>query len=186
MKRTFIVLATIPVAALVFAACSSSDNATSQDQNLTSDQASVYAKSQPIPKFNFSQYRQTLIDVETGQANTVATTTFFYNQGSNVPIKSCPSIGFPLPSTAQLTNPQQVVNGGNSGGAVTIGQQEMTGVFTGNSNGTYVICVGDQGPTFSYWEGFVDTEGGPAHFDKATGQIVADGAPTVKVKIKTK
>jgi len=94
--------------------------------------------------------------------------------------KSCPSIGFPTPTTAQLTNPLQDVGTGGP-----IGQLEPNGVYTGDSTGTYVVCVAPNGTKYvSYWEGDVQTEGGPAHWDDTKGQIVLDGAPTVTAKTK--
>ena len=146
------------------------------DKNTTDSQLLKYQQAQPVPQFDFSQYRQTVINVETAEANGVATTTFMYNMGSAIPVRSCPSIGYPIASTAQLTNPLQVV--GSSGGVIA--QQEPNGVYTGDSSGTYVVCVHSNGKTsIDYWEGFVYTVGGPAHWDPATQQIVTDGDPTV-------
>jgi hypothetical protein len=105
--------------------------------------------------------------------------------GTNNPIKSCPSIGFPVASTAQLTNPEQLVGGSHNSNTIegVIAQQEPNGVYTGDSSGTYVICVAPNGVRYiTYWEGDVQTEGGPAHWDKAQGMIVMDGAPTVVSK----
>jgi hypothetical protein len=65
-----------------------------------------------------------------------------------------------------------------------IGQSEPTGVYTGESAGTYVVCIVNGKAVPTYWEGEVHTEGGPAHWDKAAGQIVTDGDPTVQVKAK--
>ncbi|HEX8226283.1 MAG TPA: hypothetical protein VF572_00275 [Candidatus Saccharimonadales bacterium] len=89
----------------------------------------------------------------------------------------CPSIGFPLPSTAQLTNPDQKLDSYDA----VVPQAEPNGVYTGNSEGTYVICVASSGTKYiSYWEGSVQTEGGPAKWDDDKGRIILDGKPTVK------
>lgn len=166
--------------AAVAAGCSSAPSANNRDQAATGNQLSIYQANQPIPQSVFSFYRQTLIDVENAQIHGVATTSFFFNQGSTSPYKQCPSVGFPVASTSQLTNPQQIAWGANNAGSAVIAQMEPNGTFTGESTGTYVVCVAANGTKYvSYAEGFVDTEGGPAHWDRAAGAIVADGAPTV-------
>lgn len=157
-----------------------SDSAAKADQNQTNDQLARYQANQPVPKFDRSQFRQTAIDVESAQVHGVATTTFFFNMGVEHPVKVCPSLGFPMPSTAQLTNPSQVYVSSSGAHDGVIGQQEPNGIYTGDSSGTYVVCVAPNGTKYiSYWEGFVHTEGGPAHWDNVSKMIVLDGAPTV-------
>ena len=172
-------IALVGAAILVGIALSASscgnDSATTTDQNNTNDLMKRLHANQPLPNPDFSQYLQTLIDVENAEITGVATTSFNFNYGSNVPIKTCPSIGYPMPSTASLTNPWQISGGSNQAGA--IGQADPNGVFVGQSTGTYVVCVAKDGTKApAYWEGFVDTEPGPAHFDTATGQIVLDSS----------
>lgn len=173
------------VVLLTAGSCSGSPSSVSSDKNETNQQLKKYQTNQPVPQFDRSQLRQTLIDIENAQVHAVATTTFFFlNQGA-APIKSCPSVGFPVPSTDQLTNPQQTVNHG-SAGITTLGQSEPNGVYTGDSTGTYVICSTPANAAYvTYWEGYVETEGGQAHWDTKTHQIVLDGQPTVKAaKVK--
>lgn len=178
-RRITAVAALAVTVAAVAAGCNSAPSANRRDQAATGNQLSIYQTNQPIPQSVWSQYRQTLVDVEQAQIHGVATTSFFFNLGSSAPYKTCASIGFPVASTSQLTNPQQTVTSGQDGIAA-IGQMEPNGTFTGESTGTYVTCVAMNGMKYvSYAEGYVDTEGGPAHWDKAAGAIVADGAPTV-------
>lgn len=191
MKRiNKIILAVVMaiVITLFFGACSTpTTNSVMNDQNQTNTQLSLFQKNQPVPVNDWSQYRQTAIDVEQAQIHGMATTTFFFNQGNPVPFKTCPSIGYPVASTAQLTNPDQIAINNNYSTLVdgVVGQQEPNGVYTGPSEGTYVVCVQPNGTKYiTYWEGFVHTEGGPAHFDKASGQVVMDGAPTVVAKTR--
>ena len=42
------------------------------DKNTTDSQLLKYQQAQPVPQFDFSQYRQTVINVETAEANGVA------------------------------------------------------------------------------------------------------------------
>lgn len=188
MNKKLLAAGLAAVAAIaLLAGCTTS--ATTKDQTKVNNQLNTFEQTQPIPFNNWSQYRQTVIDVEQAEVHGVATTTFFYNMGSNIPTKVCPSIGYPVASTSQLTNPTQVAFGGNingnNGNYGVIDQQEPNGVYTGASQGTYVVCVGSDGTKrIDYWEGFVHTEGGAAHFDAKTQQIVDDGGTTVEAKTK--
>lgn len=167
--------------ALLFTAgsCSSSTN---QDEAATDRQLAQYQKAQAIPFHDWSQYRQTLISIDEAQAKGTATTTFFFLAGRPDPVRMCDSIGYPVPSTAQLTNPVQWI--GSSGGPAIIDQMEPTGVYTGDSTGTYVVCLNGGKAVPTYWEGEVETEGGPAKWDKAQSMIITTGPGTVEVAKK--
>lgn len=156
---------------------------TISDQQQGASQQQIYRTNQPIPKWDWSQYLQTLIDMEGAQVHGVATTTFFFNAGVRQPIEVCPSIGFQVPSTSQLTNPWQLVgNGGHDSyyGVGVIGQQDPNGAFTGNSTGSYVVCLANGHKWYEDAEENAHVVGGPAHWDDKLG-IVKDGAPTVAV-----
>lgn len=178
------VVATGLIASLALVGCGKSGSSNNAEQAQQNEIQSMLDKNQPIPMVPFSEKRQVLIDVQNAQIKGVATTTFFYNQGVREPFFTCPSIGFPLPSTAQLTNPRQVIytphpQGGND--ASVVDQMDPDGVYSGDSTGTYVECVAPGGLNYiKYWEGFVDTIGGPAHWDGKTE--VLDGPPTVVTK----
>ena len=125
----------------------------------------------------------TAISIAAIQALGEQTTSFFFNQGVKNPIMSCPSLGEPVASTTEITNPQQpdVTSGGSNGNtAVTLGNMDPNGIYAGDSTGTYVLCVNGQGQQYAqYWEGFVDSVSGPATWDAGTGQIKVTGAPTM-------
>jgi hypothetical protein len=109
IARLVIIGIGILAAAVALAACTSGSTANQADQAATNSLHDRLNKNQPKPSPDFSQYLQTLIDVENAEITGVATTTFFFNMGSNAPLKVCPSIGYPVPSTAQLTSPDQAV-----------------------------------------------------------------------------
>lgn len=178
-KKIVAGVATVLVA-LSLSACSSlSHQVNTTEQRQTAQDLQAFLQTQPIPNFGWSQLRQTLIQIERAQATTVATTSFGFEMGIQNPVWSCPSVGFPVASTTELTNPKQVVSGGNGGGSVTIGQIDPNGVYAGNSTGTYVLCTDAQGrPYVRYEEGYVSTVTGPAVWDAATHQIQMVGAPT--------
>lgn len=180
-KYLKVVIALVFIVALA-AACEDGDpeNASSRDEHTAQSQLARYQEAQPAPEFDWSQVRQNLIEIETAQVQSTQTTTFFFNQGTDAPIGQCPSIGYPIPTTNQLTNPSQVVEvdtPGQGGAAVTTGQIEQTGVFTGDSTGTYVMCVNGNGEAYAfYWEGFVAAVSGAAEF--ANGEIRLIGDPS--------
>lgn len=133
---------------------------------------------QPVHAYDFSQLRLNLQEIEDAQAHGVVTTAFFMQRGQRDPIFSCPSIGAPIASTDQLTNPLQAVSNSDSQSswATSIGQMDPTGLYTGNSTGTYVMCVGADGTASPvYWEGDVMTAFAPAHWDYDKHQMVVDG-----------
>lgn len=185
MRRIVSLVLAATVVAAVLAACGSGNNGNRLESRAQAADTFGLELSQPIPHYNFSQIRQNLIELETAQADGVQTTSFFFNQGVANPVQSCPSIGAPIPTTDQLSNPDQVIkdNTGlnNGGGNVTIGQMDPNGVYSGQSSGTYVMCVSPAGKAYAdYWEGFVQTVFGAAHWDAATHQIVLDGPPSYK------
>ena len=139
--------------------------------------------SQPVPQFTcIAVHRATLIDIEAAQAKTTQTTTFFFNQGVAQPTFSCPSIGFPVASTSELTNPEQNDSG------VAIPQIDPNGVYSGDSTGTCnVVCVNGNGQTYlDYWEGFVQAVSGPAVWDTTTNSIKTTGPSSLNLHVGPK
>lgn len=161
MKKAMIILF---AAVIALGACSKeNDRAREADEDASADILRTMQRAHPVPSFERSQYRQNLVEILTSQANTTATTSFFFNMGVVDPVHSCPSIGFPIPSTAQLTNPDEVIGGDTD---VVVSQIEPNGVYSGESTGTYVICLDADGEGYaSYWEGFVQTVSGPAEWN---------------------
>lgn len=175
--KTRIALA-VTALALLATACTSESEAIRQDREAAEENLNRLNDAQPAPEYSWSQLRQNLIEINDAQAGTTQTTSFFFNQGVATPITVCPSIGFPIASTTQLTNPWQAARVGSEGRYV-LSQAEQTGVYTGDSAGTYVICVNAEGkPYAQYWEGFVSTVTGPAEWDATAGQIKLIGPPS--------
>lgn len=166
-------------AALMAAGCGT--NSRQQDARSMEDVASRLQTAQPIPAVDWSQFRQTIIDAETAQAKGTQTTTFWFSRGAGGngnPIGSCPSLGFPVPASAQLSNPMRDVGTGGP-----IGQMEPNGVYSGPTDGTYVVCAGTGGkPYLVYTEADVTTVGGAAEWKD--GQAVLIGDPTIKPGVK--
>jgi hypothetical protein len=175
MKKYLKYVAIALVAVVSLAACSDSKEADQGGQNARDEQRAVstgfsrLADSQQIPSFDWSQERQTLIDVETIRANGATSTSRFFLEGVGL-VGWCPSTGAAVPSSFQLSSTSQYVDlpGDDTRTQYPIDQGEPTGVYVGDSTGTWVICLDDAGNKFGqYWEGYVMTTVG-----------VVDGLPS--------
>jgi len=142
------------LAAFLLVGCyGSTSDSIQADQETVNTQQSIYADGQPIPLFNYSQIRETLISIYEAKTSVVSTWSVVVDHG--VPQFSCPSIGFPIPATQQLTSSTQIgrVDFGN-GNRVSgvIDQAEPDGTYTGQTTATYVVCVrpdGEATPIYS-------------------------------------
>lgn len=156
------------VIALVFVTAACMENNESSERggrNAVDEQSQVQTgfnrlvDSQQIPVFDWSQERQTVIDVETARATGAVSTTAGYLEGVGL-VWWCPSQGAPVPSTYQLSGTSQLVDipDDESRELYSIDQGEPTGVYVGDSNGTWTMCLDDNGNTFAqYWEGYVNS-----------------------------
>lgn len=191
ITRTRAVIAVICLALAACGAAVATDNPQTIEVRAQDAISAHYDAVQPIPVTSGrSQIRQNLIELENAQIEGVQTTTFeCASMGgcdpTHPPIKSCPSIGSPIPVTDQLTNPEQMIRDNsqplnNGGGNVTIGQMDPNGIYSGAGNGTYVLCITAGGAvTPSYWEGEVQVEFAPAVWERGKG-IVDVGPPSFK------
>ena len=179
VKKFAIGASALAVAGIVFAGCGSSSNPNTLEQAQQRQDSKLLINNQPLPVASRSQERQTLIEIEKAQIQGVQTTSFFFNQGVQNPVKVCPSIGAPIPNTASLSNPLQLSKP-DSSGSTAVAQMDPNGVYVPqNSSGTYVLCVGKGGkPYVAYWEGFVQTEFSPAVWNYSTHTIQDIGQPS--------
>lgn len=174
------------VTGLSAAACTNSGPSAQQiEQAAQQADTQSLVNGQPIPHFGYSQIRQTAIDAETIAAQGSQTTSFFFQMGSPDPVFSCPSLGLPVPVTAQLSNPEQIVGVSSQygGGSTDLPQMDPDGIYAPpSSSGTYVICVGSSGGKYlQYWEGDVMTVTSAATWDRATHTLKVTGAPTAVI-----
>jgi hypothetical protein len=181
MKR--IIAALVGLAALIALAGCDATQASAQDkenaqQARSSNQQAI---AQPLPYIPWSQMFQNLSEIEEANSTGTQTTSFVFNRASVDPIQVCASIGTPIPNTASLSNPQQVVPTGNYN-AVTTGQKDPDGIYTpSSSSGTYVMCIGPDGKALpAYHESEVSSVFGPAHWDYNKHQIIMDGPASFK------
>jgi hypothetical protein len=154
---------------------------TAQDKENAQQQAASNSiiNAQPVPSFPYSIIHQNLGEIEKAQSvGAGQTTSFMFQQGNPNPIRTCASVGYPIPANASLSNPHQVVPGYYQGGSEVIDQMDPNGIYQSPStSGTYVMCLDSAGQArATYWEGNVETESGAARWDGT--QIVAMGEPS--------
>jgi hypothetical protein len=166
--------------------CSAQPTA-AQKENAQQDlQMQQFLRNQPVPSFDWSLERHMLIQLYAARQRATTTFSVVQSEYTGKILWSCPSIGFPLPYSTQLTNPQQVETSGyDHGWAVAIGQQEPNGLFPPpTSDGTWVPCVDEKGKiTPVYEEKHVTVFLRPV--TEKDGQLVPTGAPA-SLSIDTK
>lgn len=181
-------LIALVIALLLVAACTGSSNSTSQEQTVVNAQQQQYNKAQPIPFYDFSLQRQALIDIYNSQ-NQNSQTWDVITSYSGQFLFQCEAVGWPIPAAAQLSNPSQVVgvpgpwSGYISG---TVGQAEPNGIYTGNTQGTYILCARPDGKIAPvYTENNVQMFPFPVKVDPATGAITdAGGSSNITITVK--
>lgn len=143
MKR----LLTLAIVALSLAACNAMDNPERADTQRVSEQQKHYALTQPVPYFDFSMDRDTLIQIYKAKNEARTTWSVFASAGTGDVTFICESIGFAIPADTSLTNPLQIIPYGTISGAYDVVEQpEPNGLYSSkNTDGTYVQCVGEDG-----------------------------------------
>ena len=189
-----LVVLAIAVGSATVAACTSgAGNSTSgqqQEQQSSNDSQTIAEQVLPAPVFKYSEGRNVLTLAEASIALGEQTTSFIWsnNAGPSTTIPpgfSCPSEGYPVSNTAQLTNPDkplQVTGGQYGNSAVTVGNMDPIQYYPPTSSqGTYVECVDHAGqPYLVYSEPNVITVSGAATWVQGKG-IVLQGAPSLPV-----
>ena len=167
--------------ALVFldAACDTSESLVSAKVD---QQQQVYAQTQPIPFFKWSQDRDNLIQIYKMKNEARATYSVVRSITGDI-LWHCPSIGFPIPADTQLTNPLQ--SSANHNGVIE--QAEPNGLFTSkNTDGTYVICVLPSGILSpQYTEAKAETFTRPVKVEMKDGKervTFIDGEPSMTIE----
>ena len=157
-------------------------------------------RNQPAPQVDWSFDREVVIQMFLARQHGVATYSVVYDQyaapGSRIEF-ACPSLGYPVPYSTQITNPhtaERVVLGyrQNEYGsahteAVVVDQAEPNGLFPPpSSEATWVPCVSDGGQLQpQYVEDRVSTFAYPVQED-AHGRLVRLPGSTSSVNIDTK
>jgi hypothetical protein len=110
----------------------------SKDRATVQAQQDQYAISQPVPHFDWSLERQTVIQIYAARNHEIATHSVWRSDYGMIE-GDCDSIGFPIPYDVQLTNPLQPAY---SGSGSVIEQAEPNGLFSSKTtSATWIRAV---------------------------------------------
>lgn len=176
-RRYAVIIAVL--CSLLVVTCGASNGQETRDTQIIDRQQLIYANTQPINTYDWSQARQSMLNVLDARVRGISTTSLLMSFDGKV-LYVCPSRGFPIPGGAELTNPWRFATTG-SYQAAAIGQADPHGIFDPpTSAGTYVACVRPDGKVGQvYWEPPVGTFSWGVHYDQASGKIVDDANATV-------
>jgi hypothetical protein len=149
MKKILFVLCILTV--FVLTSCAGSDtSAIEQGQQKAAVNAII--QNQPIPDLGgYSFERQIVIETYLARNNTIATYAYMISMDGKI-IEICPSIGYPIPYSTQLSNPERVDSYNYS---ITLPNAEPNGLYPpADAAATLVQCVNPDGsvsPTYIEW-----------------------------------
>jgi len=177
------VLLTAVLGTLLLTGCNNKSNSQDvKDKAAANRQQEQYAKSQPVPKYNWSLERHLVIELQNVR-NVKAATHSVWRSNTGQIEGDCPSIGFGIPYDTSLTNPLKSV--GNRAYALTsIEQAEPNGIFISkNTSATWVMCSGENGSIEPiYIESKVTVYPYPLDVDYKTNRAIKAGKSTVNIK----
>jgi hypothetical protein len=184
MKKTNSVLALLLiVAGVVTSSCGKDYEASSEQKDRVATEKIMqdYGQTQPIPKMNRSQVRESLIEIQKLEGRATSTYSVERAMDGRV-LRLFPSIGYPIPGGTSLTNPLQPTCGsyGSASYACTsIAQAETTGVFIpSTSEGTRIIEVLPDGSKVAFYsESKISTYAYPITQKDAYTVVPAGSAP---------
>lgn len=157
------------------------------DRKLVQQQQGQYAKSQPVPVYDWSMERHLVIQLY-NMRNIEAVTHSVWRSNWGTVEGDCSSIGFGIPFDTSLTNPLQLstIRGFDSNAAGVIEQAEPNGIFASkNTNATWVLCAGTGGTIDPvYVETKVTTYPYPVSVDYDTNRVKKAGNSSVTLTIK--
>ncbi len=145
LKPLFLFAMLILVFCSVMNGCDWQPDSDQRENAAVEDQQNTYVRNQPPPHFDWSFERHLMTKLYEARNRAVTTTSYAVSSYTGKIIFQCPSIGFPIPATTQLTNPQRIVRYG--GAAVSaIAQAEPNGLYAPpQTDATWIMCVGPDG-----------------------------------------
>jgi len=134
---------------LVFALVACQPNYSSIEQDQQGAGVSSIMRNQPVPDLGgYSFERQIVIETYLARNSTIATYSYMISMDGKI-IEICPSIGYPIPYSTQLTNPLKYES------TVTLANPEINGLYPpGDAAATLVQCVtggGSVSPVYIEW-----------------------------------
>lgn len=151
MKKLF-VLSTM-ILLLLTACATASDEVTITERQQQGLSNLAIVNNQPIPDLGgYSFERQIVIETYLARNNTIATYAYMFAFDGKI-IEICPSVGYPIPYSTQLTNPMKIED--RYEGDVAIPNAEPNSLYPpSDAAATLVQCVNPDGsvsPVYIEW-----------------------------------
>ena len=148
------IFAVVLISTLVLGGCvAASSYDIEQQQQEVSNQEVV--RNQPPPNLGgYSFERHIVTEVYKARNDTISTYTYLLVPMAGQIIEICPSIGYPIPYSTQLTSPEKIEDYTVQGGYAILPNPEPNGLYPpDNAAATIVNCVNPDGSlTPTYWE----------------------------------
>ena len=154
----------------------------SKDRLNAQNQQSQYAKSQPVPVYDWSLERHLIIEMYNVR-NIKAATHSVWRSSTGIIEGDCSSIGFGLPYDTSLTNPLQPVS--TYSASPIVEQAEPNGIFASkNTSATWVMCSGEHGNIDPvYVETTVSVYPYPVNVDYDANRVTKSGKSSVSISV---
>jgi hypothetical protein len=127
------------------------------EQGQQAQAVSSISKNQPVPDLGgFSLERKIVIETYLARNKAITTYSYMITMSGQL-IEICPSIGYPIPYSTELTNPQVLTYSSAGGYRVdgTVANPEPNGLYPpSDAAATLVQCVNDDGsvsPVYIEW-----------------------------------
>lgn len=166
------------------------DSAATNEAKVVQHQQEQYAKSQPVPYFNWSLERDLVIKIYQLRNKKVATHTVWRSDYGMIE-GDTPSIGYGIPYDVSLTNPlvanDEDLDGHESTGLATVELPEPNGVYASKSTtATWVLSVDKKTGKLMpiYIEGKVTVYPYPVKVDYQNNRVYRDGSSSVLFETK--
>lgn len=171
----------VSLSVLALSACNGQSQDT-KDKAQAQAQQSQYAKSQPVPSYNWSLERHMVIELYNARNLRAATHSVWRSDLGTIE-GDCSSIGFGIPYDTSLTNPLKLA--GNYRDSSVIEQTEPNGIFASkNTAATWIMCAGDNGAMEPiYVETKVTVYPYPVKVDYDKNRVTKAGKSTVTIKV---
>lgn len=166
----------------LFLFCSAEDcNSDERENNDVERQQNVYTQMQPPPAFDWSMERHIMVELYKTRNKASATYSYVVSPYTGKILTWCPSLGYPIPATTQLTNPSKRVYQG-----ATLPQAEPNGLYTpSETHATWVMCLNPDGKVEpAYWEMDVLTFPRPMALKDGVLQPEAGGQSSIEIDFR--
>lgn len=182
MKKLFFVV--VVMLAWVMLACSPPPSSYDIEQQSQEQANQELVRNQPPPNLGgWSFERHVVTEVYKARNDTISTYTYTVFQMTGQIVEICPSIGYPIPYSTQLTSPERIEARSQAGYAI-LSNPEPNGLYPPNSaDATIVNCVNPDGSlTPTYWEDRVFALPYRVKADRTLERVDDDSSFSIDVK----